>query len=460
MRISDYIEQACANLWKKKLRTILTTAGVVIGMGALVCMFAFGQAAQRNIIDQFNKVGLLNDIVVSLPGQGGRPPTRDPDDPDDGPGPEAEVAPLADSNHPTGPKLDARFLEEARKIPGVETVFPELRFPAQLRLGQKEQFTLVQVLSAAICQSGPMPMKAGRCYDANEPNEMVISESLCRRMTVNEQTGVIGREIEVVTLSLDFGLKSLLRMAFPKEGQMGLPIARASYRFKVVGVAERMPFGGMSDAYVQPEAARGMRKLSFTNIWDLYRPADESANYASVTVKVKSPMDVASVRKELESRGYRTFALMDQLDQMRIGFLIMDMFLLAVGMIGITVASLGIVNTMVMSILERYREIGIMKAVGATDGDVQRIFLFESGAIGLLGGLFGLLLAAAVSFVINEVVNAIMVRQHAPRMNYFDFPWWLCLGAIFFAIVISLLAGIYPTRRAARVNPVVALRHD
>jgi len=335
-----------------------------------------------------------------------------------------------------------------------------LRFPAQIRLGEKAQFTLVQVLSAAICRSGPIPLRAGRCYDPNEPNGLMIGERLLRRLGVNEPAEALGKEIEVVTLSLDFSLTNLFRMVFSKDEQGGLPIARESYRFRIAGVAERLPFGGMSDAYIQPEAAAGMRKLSFTNIWDLYQPAGEGANYTSVTIKVKSPQDIAPVKKELESRGYRTFTLMDQLDEMQVGFLIMDMFLLAVGMIGITVASLGIVNTMVMSILERYREIGIMKAVGATDGDVQRIFLFESGAIGLLGGLFGLALAAAVSLIINEVINAIMAREHAPRMAYFDFPWWLCLGAILFSILISLLAGIYPTRRAARVDPVVALRHD
>jgi putative ABC transport system permease protein len=459
MRISDYIEVAAGNLWKKKLRTILTTAGVVIGMGALVCMFAFGQGVQRNITDQFNKVDVLNDIIVSSPRQGGRPRSRGRDDPD-GPRRVAREDARVDVNDPNAPRLDARFLTEAREIPGVERVFPELRFPAQLRIGAKEQFTLVQVLSADICRSGRMSFRAGRCYDANDPNGMIISDPMLRRLRLGGPSDAIGKEVEVVTLSLDLGLRNLLRMAFPKEGQSGLPLARESYRFRIVGVAERMPFGGMSEAYVQPEAASGMRKLSFTNIWDLYQPPGQGENYSSVTVKVKSPAEIASVREELESRGYNTFTLLDQLDEMRIGFLIMDMFLLAVGMIGITVASLGIVNTMVMSILERYREIGIMKAVGATDGDVQRIFLFESGAIGLLGGLFGLLLAAAVSFVINEVINVIMVRQHAPRMSYFDFPWWLCLGAILFAIVVSLLAGIYPTLRAARVNPVVALRHD
>ncbi|HSV98594.1 MAG TPA: ABC transporter permease [Sedimentisphaerales bacterium] len=81
MRISDYVEQACANLWKKKLRTVLTTAGVVIGIVALVCMFAFGQGVQRNITDQFNKVDILNDIVVSAPRQSGGPRFRGRDDP-------------------------------------------------------------------------------------------------------------------------------------------------------------------------------------------------------------------------------------------------------------------------------------------------------------------------------------------------------------------------------------------
>jgi putative ABC transport system permease protein len=254
-------------------------------------------------------------------------------------------------------------------------------------------------------------------------------------------------------------LGNLLRMVLSPNGQT-LPIARKSYRFTLSGVAERMPFGGMSDVYIAPEAAGGMQKLSVTSVSDFFRPADEAANYPSITVKVKSMKDVAPVKKELESRGFRTFALMDQLGEMRIGFLIMDMFLLAVGMIGITVASLGIVNTMVMSILERYREIGIMKAVGATDGDVQRIFLFESGMIGLLGGFFGLCLGWTVGAIIKTVINTLMARQGVPCMAYFSFPWWLCLGAIVFSILVSLAAGILPTRRAARVDPVVALRHD
>ncbi len=450
MRVSDYIGQAGGNLWKKKLRTFLTTSGVVIGIGALVCMFAFGQGIQRNVTAQFNKLELLNYINVYARGSLRHPRHHDPDE---GGEPPMESG-VAD---PNAPRLDAVFLEEVKEIEGVEAAFAELRFPAQVRLGDKEQFVLVQVLSADVCR--PMPLRAGRCYDSNEPNGLIISESLVRRLGVSEPSQAVGQPIKVATLTLDFSLATLWRMAF-SSGDQALPIARESHHFAVTGVAERMPFGGMGDAYIQPRAAAGMRKLAVTSIADFFRPTGEAANYPSVTVKLRSVKDVGPVKKELEARGYRTWALMDQLDQMRIGFLIMDMFLIAVGMIGVTVASLGIVNTMVMSILERYREIGIMKAIGATDGDVQRIFLFESGAMGLLGGAFGLGLGWAVSIIINKVINVLMARQGAPYMDYFSFPWWLCLGAIVFSILVSLVAGVYPTRRAARVDPVVALRHD
>jgi len=451
MRISDYIEQSFCNLWKKKLRTFLTTFGVVIGIGALACMFAFGQGIQKNVTEQFNKLNLFNYINVYARGSLRSP--RDHYDPDEGGGPPMESG-VADANVP---RLDTAFMEEVKKIEGVEAAFAELRFPAQVRLADKEQFVLVQVLSADVCR--PMPLRAGRCYDSNEPNGLIISESLVRRLGVNEPSQAVSRPIEVATLTLDLRLPTLLRMVF-SSGDQALPIARETHRFAIAGVAERMPFGGMGDVYIQPEAAGRMRKLSVTSISDFFRPAGEAANYPSVTVQLRSVKDVRPVKKALEARGYRTWALVDQLDQMRIGFLIMDMFLIAVGMIGVTVASLGIVNTMVMSILERYREIGIMKAVGATDGDVQRVFLFEAGMIGLMGGLGGLVLGWLVSTLINQVVNFFMAKQGAPYMDYFSFRWWLCLGAIVFSIIISLAAGVYPTMRASRVDPVVALRHD
>jgi putative ABC transport system permease protein len=158
--------------------------------------------------------------------------------------------------------------------------------------------------------------------------------------------------------------------------------------------------------------------------------------------------------------GLRVFALADQFQEVQKGFLIMNMVLAAVGMIAIVVASLGIVNTMVMSILERYSEIGIMKAVGASDRDIRRIFFFESSVIGFVGGVFGFALGWAVSGVINRVVNYFLAKQGVPFITYFSFPAWLIVGAVTFSVAVSLAAGVYPAMRAARIDPVRALRHD
>jgi len=102
----------------------------------------------------------------------------------------------------------------------------------------------------------------------------------------------------------------------------------------------------------------------------------------------------------------------------------------------------------------------VMKSVGAGDGDIKKIFFFETGAIGLLGGAAGCLLGLATSLLINRIVNIYLARQGIPYGHYFAFPLWLFLGAMGFSLLVSLAAGIYPARRAARVDPVIALRHD
>ena len=131
-----------------------------------------------------------------------------------------------------------------------------------------------------------------------------------------------------------------------------------------------------------------------------------------------------------------------------------------IGSIALAVSSLGIVNTMVMSILERTREIGIMKAIGGSDGDIRRIFLVEASVIGCAGGAAGVALGWLVGRVINFGANLYIQSQGGPTGNLFSLPPWLVGVAIGFAFVVSLIAGSYPASRAARLDPIQALRHD
>ncbi|MBN1853223.1 MAG: ABC transporter permease [Pirellulales bacterium] len=452
MRIADYIEQSFFNLWKKKLRTFLTTFGVVIGIGALVSMISFGKGMQKNVKDQFEKAALFNYVTIISNSEGEHlahsPRHR-------------RVEP--ESNRP-GRVLDDDFIHEITQLEGVELAFPERRFPANLKLGEKEQFALVQVLPTDVCRSKLMQLVVGKPYMSDNENAVIISDSLLRRLNIKDPKSAIGRKIEVATLILD--LKNFLKPGGIISILAGksLPFSEESYTFTIAGVCERAGFHGpmplRSDVFIPPGTADQMKKLSSTSIWDFFQSKGETKGYSMLNVRVSSLKYIDSVKAYAEDQGLRTFALVDQLEEMKTAFLVMDMFLLAVGMIAIVVASLGIINTMVMSILERYKEIGIMKAVGATNRDVKKIFFFESGVIGFAGGVFGLILGWIVSILINRVVNHILSKQGAPHVDCFAFPWWLCLGAILFSIVVSLIAGIYPTLRAARVDPIVALRHD
>jgi putative ABC transport system permease protein len=124
------------------------------------------------------------------------------------------------------------------------------------------------------------------------------------------------------------------------------------------------------------------------------------------------------------------------------------------------VASIGLVNTLVMAILERRREIGIMKAIGASDTDVKGLFFAEAGVMGVFGGAVGVALGWTIGRVINLGANVYLKRQHFPPEQIWFVPWWLVAGAIAFAIVVSLLSGLYPASRAARLDPIQALRYE
>jgi putative ABC transport system permease protein len=451
MRISDYIEQSFSNLWKKKLRTILTIFGVMIGIGALVSMFSFGQGIQDNITNTFNELQLFNYVSVYPPSDNNHkiPHSEDPN--------------VTEQAGPYTQILDDEFIRFITEIDGVESAFPEVRFPGMIRFNEEEKFSLVQVLPTDVCQSGLMKLRSGRPYTPSDANALIISDSLLRRMNIKDPETVIGQEIEISTLTVNLSLSNIPNIVNFLRGK-GLPFSRQSYQFTIVGVTEKMGFAGpmpvRSDVFIMPAESDNMNKLSLTSIWDLFQASQQAKGYSMVNIKLSSTKSIEPVKKKMEERGFRTFALIDHLEEIKTGFIFMNMFLFAVGMIAITVAALGIINTMVMSILERYKEIGIMKAVGASDGDVKKIFLFESGAIGFLGGVLGLILSWLVSMLINQIINYFMVKQGAPYMDYFSFRWWLVSGAIVFSTLISLAAGIYPTMRAARVDPVVALRHD
>ena len=152
--------------------------------------------------------------------------------------------------------------------------------------------------------------------------------------------------------------------------------------------------------------------------------------------------------------------MLDATRNLRLFFTIFDLLLAIFGSLALTVATIGIINTLVMAILERRREIGILKALGAADRDVKQLFFVEAGVMGLLGGVFGVGIGWLIGKAVTWGTNVYLQRQNLPPAHVFSVPWWLVLSAIAFAIVVSLAAGLYPATRAARLNPVEALRYE
>ena len=187
----------------------------------------------------------------------------------------------------------------------------------------------------------------------------------------------------------------------------------------------------------------------------------EGEGYDSAVIRVTDPVVLTEVRRQLTEKGFGSFSIVDQLDQIRTIFLIIDSVLGLLGGISLLVASFGIANTMIMSILERTREIGIMKAIGAEDHEIKLIFFFEAAVIGLTGGVIGSLAAWGIDAVANRLAYRFVLKpQGASFVDFFYLPPYLWLGAIAFALSVSILAALYPAARAARIDPVRALRHD
>jgi putative ABC transport system permease protein len=206
--------------------------------------------------------------------------------------------------------------------------------------------------------------------------------------------------------------------------------------------------------------AESLHVMQPTDLREISRAASDQPVYSSISVRVKNPTQVQAVEDSIKKMGFTTFSLLDASQSLRTFFRVLDLFLLIFGSLALAVASIGIVNTLVMAILERRREIGIMKAIGASDGDVKKLFFAEAGAMGILGGVVGVALGWAIGRIINLGTNVYLRRESLTPDNFWSVPWWLVALAIGFSFLVSLVSGLYPAARAAKLDPVQALRYE
>jgi putative ABC transport system permease protein len=180
----------------------------------------------------------------------------------------------------------------------------------------------------------------------------------------------------------------------------------------------------------------------------------------SATVYTKGIKESELISEQIRLMGYNTKSILDEMQELKQMFFIMDSILGAIGIMALFIAILGLVNTLIMSIYERTREIGILKSMGAKDSQVRKLFIIEAGCVGLAGALIGIPLGWSVTRLIDTILFSTLLKDVDEEIIIFSFPWYLIAGAILFSIFFSILAGLYPANRASKIDPVKALRHE
>lgn len=192
-------------------------------------------------------------------------------------------------------------------------------------------------------------------------------------------------------------------------------------------------------------------------------PWAEENGFYSAEVRVKPGGDLPGTAEAIDAMGYRTFSLSKWFAAAKREVTLIAAGLNLFAMIALFVAGIGITNTLVTSVVERTKEIGILRAVGATRGQIMGLFLLEGAIVGLLGAALGLALARGFIAWADRWVRGLIEKQmDGEKMlstTIFAFPWWLWVGAVVFAVGVTTLAALYPARRAAKIHPIEALRY-
>ena len=447
MKLRDMTELAVRNLREAILRNSLTTLGVAVGVASLVAMLSLGAGLQQLATSRLSKSGLFDSVFVTpktnLRGPGSGPPaTRTP---------AAKARPL-----------DEAARAEITKLPNVIEVYPQIRFFTEVRFDGKPFATMVAGMPESSKLTGSFDGMQGNFFSSPSADEAILQSEFAKEL--NPQTsGLIGKD-----LILRYAERQVLAVdaAAGAQGSGGFSVVPKEKHLRIIGIVETEPasgFGGFGSGrlLIPLPVAETLRAAQVNDLRDVLRDsASDKPAYMSLTVRVKSPSLVDATEAKIKELGFGAFSLLDASKSLRIFFSVFDLLLGIFGSLALAVATLGIINTLVMAILERRREIGVLKALGAADSDVKQLFFVEAGVMGLAGGVLGVLFGWMIGAVLTFATNVYLKRQDLPGVEIFAVPWWLISGAIGFAVLVSLIAGLYPASRAAKLNPVDALRYE
>ena len=436
MKFSDLLRMSINNLRRRKLRTGLTVLGVVIGTASIVVMVSLGIGLKEITVEQYESSGSLTKIQVYRNyGMGGS------------------------ENEEDGFITD-KTIESFKAIPHVKAVSPVLSTYVQMRQGAYEGSSRIEGLSREALEE--IELGEGRLPDPSSGTMELVVGPMVAQNFWEAKTGKGFWETGEQP-SVDLYGKPFFTM-FQSSG------AEESGKQKKYVV----PVSGLvkSDTeysygiYADVETLKTQLKRIYKKNPIPGQPVNKKGKpynyyvYDNAYVYVDDMNNVMEVQAAVTDMGYEAHSSMQWLEQAQEQMDMIQAVLGGIGAVSLFVAAIGIANTMMMSIYERTREIGVLKVLGCALGDIRSMFLIEAGFIGLMGGAAGLLLSYGVSSLINKFLGSGLMGMGGGGGDISRIPMWLSAAAVGFAIVIGMLAGLFPALRAMKLSPLAAIRNE
>lgn len=451
MRFSDLLSMSVNNLLRRKLRTFLTVLGVIIGTASIVVMISLGIGLKEFTMEQYSSYGSLTAIQIYN--------YRGWQDSESGNG-NGEDSFMTDET-----------MKEFEKIPHVVSAYPKLNLNVLMRQGAYEGN--VQMYGIPLEAMQEIELGSGRlpAADAGEL-EMVVGNMVARNFynaKTNKGYWDTGEMPEVDfmnnTVFTIFDMDSYYQSKYP-SGDTAVK-APKKYMLKASG----MVAGTEEDwneysygVYVDIDKLKTQLKQIFKKNPIPGQPTNKKGKpypyfvYEEATVNVDEMDNVIEVQTAINNMGFQANSQMEWLEQSQKQSNMVQAVLGGIGAVSLFVAAIGIANTMMMSIYERTKEIGVIKVLGCAMGNIRNMFLIEAGFIGFVGGVIGLVFSYLISFLVNKFLAGVFLYGMDSKLSVI--PPWLAAAAVVFAVLIGMAAGFFPALRAMRLSPLAAIRNE
>ena len=440
MKWSDLIRLAATNLWRRKLRSVLTMIGVMIGTASIVVMVSIGIGINQGYIDSLSQSGELTTINISSNtyyGGGGM----------------VIIGGSSSSEPQEATKLDDRAVREISALDHVTVVSPQLdMYNMTTKTGKLESYYGLTAINPNAVEALGIHVIEGSGFSKNAPSdtiEILLGEGVKSSFRNPRSSRWDSEAPDIDWLNAKY---TVVLQDYTDTDDQGNP---KEYEFKarVVGIVEDDNAGHGYSMYCSLDTMKVLMQKNKKVFQNIGMKTDE---YPNATVKVDSFENVLDVQDQIDAMGLSTYSMANTIEQMQESSKSLQLMLGGIGGVAMLVAAISICNTMLMSIYERTREIGVMKVLGCKMSKIGAMFLTEAGIIGLGGGILGL----AISYGLSAGINALMAMQGAGGSFRSVIPPYLALGALVFSILVGVLAGLYPSQRAMRLSALAAIRNE